>query len=265
MNKIRVLSFAITISLISMGLLFMIPDMGASGPTRSGHLDDVETQWNAEVAFEGNIPDYIDGIAIGDADRDNDGNEVVWASRDMKVLMGNYDDAGAFSYETIWTSGGQQLTPAIGDLRPDLEGNEIMIVGLSSGMEDDEAGAGTAELLYKSASGWQNERIFTEEKLIHGCDIGDLDPNIPGEEGVLASFGWNATLVWWDTEAGEWNSSLIFTDIGNVRKVVIADLLPDSIHEGNEMVAVSKGGFIPRVRTAALVLFQKLSGSASGL
>ena len=29
--------------------------------------------------------------------------------------------------------------------------------------------------------------------------------------------------------------------------------------------SVSKGGFIPRVRTAAYVLFQKFAGSAAGL
>ncbi|MFW3146460.1 MAG: hypothetical protein ACMUIE_06580, partial [Thermoplasmatota archaeon] len=43
-------------------------------------------------------------------------------------------------------------------------------------------------------------------------------------------------------EGGEWKSSLIFKDSGDVRKAVVADILPD--HPGNELVACSRSGNI---------------------
>ncbi|MGA1873361.1 MAG: hypothetical protein ACMUHY_06785 [Thermoplasmatota archaeon] len=194
--------------------------------------------WKANVPFEGT--GAIDGVAVGDADVDREGNEIVWCARDQKVYLGYYDSSGAFSYQDIWNSGGQQLTPAIGNLREDLPGNEILVVGLSSGTEDVDPGDGTATVLSKSGTGWSAERAFTDEKLVHGADIGDIDPTIDGEEAVIVTFSFKAYMIWWDED--HWNSSFIFQDTNNVRKVVIADLLPDSIHPGNELVAVSKSG-----------------------
>ncbi|MGA1793107.1 MAG: hypothetical protein ACMUHM_04080, partial [Thermoplasmatota archaeon] len=194
--------------------------------------------WKVSVPFQ--RTGALDGVAVGDADTARSGNELVWVSRDQKVYLGWYDTAGSFSYQDIWDSGGQQLTPAIGNLREDLPGNEILVVGLSSGTEDVDPGDGTATVLSKSGSGWTADRAFTEPKLIHGCDIGDIDPTIPGEEAVVVTFSFKAYMIWWDND--HWNSSFIFQDSNNVRKVYIVDVLPDSIHQGNELVAVSKSG-----------------------
>ena len=198
------------------------------------------SDWGAEIAFQGTAA--IDGLAIGEVDADHEGVEIVSSDRNNEVRITKYlSGSDSYSSEAIWTAGGQQLTPAIGDLRTDIPGNEIMVVGLSSGTEDVNPGDGTATVLNYDGSSWNAERAFTEENyLIHGCDIGDLDPNIEGLEAVAVTFGWNAYLIWYDYEAEEWKNDLIYHDNGNVRKVVIADLIDD--HPGNEMVTVSKGG-----------------------
>ncbi|MGA1820887.1 MAG: hypothetical protein ACMUHU_07765, partial [Thermoplasmatota archaeon] len=237
MKARKITSLLLVLTMLSLGSFLVLPE-GKGAGTRAGGAEVGKTLWDAEIAFQGT--GAIDGVALGDADTSRAGNELVWASRDQKVYLGGYDDDGTFSYDDIWDSGGQQLTPAIGDLRADKPGNEIFVVGLSSGDEDVNPGDGIATVLSKSGTGWTAERAFTDAKLIHGCDVGDLDPTIPGEEAVAVTFSWQAVMIWWDND--HWNSSLIYQDMGDVRKVVIADLLPDSIHPGNEMVAVSRSG-----------------------
>ncbi|MEA3557942.1 MAG: hypothetical protein U9R75_01685, partial [Candidatus Thermoplasmatota archaeon] len=204
--------------------------------------------WEARYAFVGSDDlECIDGIAIGDVVSSHEGNEMVWVARDEKVYIGYYDDTTeSWTYDDIWNTPGQQLTPSIGDIRPDLEGNEILVSGLSSGTEEINPGEGTATVLSRSGATWNAERAFTFSRLIHGCDIGDVDPTIPGEEGILTTFADDGTgtgrayMIWYDQNANAWNSSLIFHDGYNVRKVVIADILTD--RPGLELVTVSKSG-----------------------
>ena len=200
----------------------------SAGP--AGH-----TIWESEVAFEGTDP--IDGVAVGEVYTDLPGQETVITSRDGGVYL-VYRDQGRWVKERIWDSPGQQLTPAVGDLRPDREGNEILVVGLSSGTEDDDPGDGTATVLYREGGSWRFERAFTDTKLIHGCAVGDLDPSHPGIEAVLTTFNYTAVVLWWD--GSEYRNELLFTDSHNVRKAVIADIAP--YHDGNEVVCVSKSG-----------------------
>ena len=135
----KLMSIVVVISFLSMGSLLMIPE-GNGSPTRAGGSEEGKTLWEAETPFKGTAA--IDGVAMGDADTARAGNELVWVSRDQKVYLGQYDNSGSFSYQDIWDSGGQQLTPAIGNLRDDLPGNEILVVGLSSGTEDVDPGDG---------------------------------------------------------------------------------------------------------------------------
>ncbi len=194
-----------------------------------------QTIWDHQYPFIGT--DAIDGIAVGEVYTDKAGSESVITSRDGGVYLIYYDN-DQWVKEKIWQSPGQQLTPAIGDLRPDKTGNEVMVVGLSSGTEDENPGDGIATVLYREGGSWVDERAYTDEKLIHGCAIGDLDPNHPGVEAVVTTFNYTALMVWWDDD--HWNSSFIFDDSHNVRKAVIADLT--DAHDGNEVVAVSKSG-----------------------
>jgi len=161
----------------------------------------------------------------------------VITTRDNGVFL-VYKDGDQWIKENIWNPDGQQLTPAIGDLIPEKPGNEILVVGLSSGTEDDDPGDGTAVVLYKEDSVWKNIRAYTESKLIHGCDIGDLDPDHPGVEADLTTFNYTAVAMWWD--GNEFQTEMMFKDSHNVRKAVIADIV--DYHEGNEVVCISKSG-----------------------
>jgi hypothetical protein len=194
-----------------------------------------QTIWDHDYPFMGEKA--VDGVAIGEIYTDKTGSESVVVSRDGGVYVVYYEN-DQWIKEKVWDSPGQQLTPAIGDLRPDKTGNEILVVGLSSGTEYEDPGDGTATVLYREGSTWMTERAYTDEKLIHGCAIGDLDPTHAGVEAVVTTFNYTALMVWWDND--HWNSSLIFEDSHNVRKAVIADLTDE--HEGNEVVAVSKSG-----------------------
>lgn len=191
--------------------------------------------WTHEYPFLGT--DAIDGIAVGEVYTDKPGEETVITSRDGATYVLYYEN-DQWIKEKIWESPGQQLTPAIGDLRSDIDGNEILVVGLSSGSEDVDPGNGTATVLYRDGTSWTAERAYTDSKLIHGCAIGDLDPDNPGVEAVITTFNYTALMIWWDTD--HWNSSFMYKDSHNVRKAVIADLTDE--HEGNEVVCVSKSG-----------------------
>jgi hypothetical protein len=103
-----------------------------------------QTIWDHQYPFIGT--DAIDGISVGEVYTDKAGSESVITSRDGGVYLIYYDN-DQWVKEKIWQSPGQQLTPAIGDLRPDKTGNEILVVGLSSGTEDENPGDGIATVL----------------------------------------------------------------------------------------------------------------------
>ncbi|MBN1390414.1 MAG: hypothetical protein JXA22_07220, partial [Candidatus Thermoplasmatota archaeon] len=96
----RVMCVLTVLSLLSIGPLMVLPE-GKGTPTRAGATDPGTTLWDAEVSFKGTAA--LDGVTLGDADTTRDGNELVWVSRDQKVYLGYYTDAGAFSYDDIWT------------------------------------------------------------------------------------------------------------------------------------------------------------------
>ncbi|MDG6226209.1 MAG: hypothetical protein QCI82_11950, partial [Candidatus Thermoplasmatota archaeon] len=111
--------------------------------TRSVDLHKTLTLWDSVEAYKGTDP--MDGIAIGDALPDHPGNEIVTVSRDGNMYLSRFDEASSdFITEMIWMTSGSQLAPVIGDLKPG-NGNEILSVGLATGLEGDAApGDGTA-------------------------------------------------------------------------------------------------------------------------
>jgi len=229
-----------TVVLLLTAGLFLLPFEGKVTAETRGPLDNtLETMWDVAVAYQGIEP--IDGVAVGELLSDHEGPEIITSSRDMGVYLNYYDtNSASWMKEKIWTSPGQVLTPAIGDLMPDKEGNEVLAVGLTSGIEGDEdEGAGLATVIYREGGEWRSVNVFEDDALIHGCAIGDLDPTIDGVEAVVVAFSKNATMLWYEG-GGVWNSSHIYTDNGNLRKAVIADILPG--RPGNEVVIASKSG-----------------------
>ena len=224
-------------------LLISLPEAEVEGAA----TEDMNTLWEHEVAFSVPGDPFLkacDGIAVGEVYADRPGLETVFVSRNGWVYLSYYDQTSStWMTDQLWQSPGQLLSPAIGDLRPDKPGNEIIAVGLSYGTEDaPQGGNGTATVLVRETltSDWTPERAFTQPLLVHGCDIGDVDPTIPGNEAVVTTFNKTAVLIWWDNVTKTYQNSVIFPDSHNVRKVVIADILPE--RPGNELVAVSKSG-----------------------
>lgn len=181
--------------------------------------------------------DAIDGVEVADFDPEHPGLEIISVDRTLKVTESYFLNGSWFS-QTIWQSQGQMLTPAVGDLIPSHPGNEIIVVGISSGTEDEPAGGGITTLIYKEGNSWRTETIFQEEYLIHGATVGDLIPSHPGEEAVVTSFSGGVYLLWYDN--GSWNSTRIYLDSGKARKAVIDDFIPEK--EGNEVAIVAKSG-----------------------
>ncbi len=235
----------ISIMIISVMMLFTTLTMleteysGAMEARSNGPIDRM-TLWEVETAYQ--TGGATDGVAIGELLSSHDGDEAIVLSRDMGVYLTYFQtDTSSWHTEKIWTSPGQGLTPAIGDLMPDKEGNEVLVVGLSAGLEDaDDAGQGLATVLYREGGSWQSVNVFNVTSLLHGCDIGDLDPTIEGNEAVVVGFTREAHSIWYDQSDSSWHSSLICNDTGNLRKAVIADILPE--RAGNEVVIASKSG-----------------------
>jgi len=228
--------------LTASALLIWTPDK-ASGEVAAEDEEGWLPIWDHTVAFEGQPSKPTDGLDMGEVYPEKQGMETVFTSRDSWVYL-SYIEDGAWKNEKLWSAPGQQLTPAIGDLRSDLPGNEILVVGLSSGTENVDPGMGTATVLRLSGSQWVAETIFTFPSLIHGCTIGDVDPSIPGNEAVLTTFAKNGSgitvLAWYDQTAKVWKNSTMFTESGNVRKAVIADVLPE--RPGLEVLTVTNKG-----------------------
>ncbi|MCK5773801.1 MAG: hypothetical protein KAH57_08425 [Thermoplasmata archaeon] len=208
--------------------------------TRSNGPIDRTTLWEVETAYQ--TGGATDGVAIGELISSHDGDEAIVLSRDMGVYLTYFQiDTSSWHTEKIWTSPGQGLTPSIGDLMPDKPGNEVLVVGLSAGLEDaDDAGHGLATVLYREGGAWRSINVLETDSLLHGCDIGDLDPTIEGNEAVVVGFTREAYSIWYDQSNSTWHSSLICNDTGNLRKAVIADILPEN--PGNEVVIASKSG-----------------------
>ncbi len=208
--------------------------------TRADGPIDRTTLWEVETAYQ--TGGATDGVAIGELISSHDGDEAIVLSRDMGVYLTYFQTGtGTWYTEKIWTSPGQGLTPSIGDLMPDKEGNEVLVVGLSAGLEDaEDAGHGLATVLYREGGAWKSVNVFETDSLLHGCDIGDLDPIIEGNEAVVVGFTREAYSIWYDQSDSTWHSSLICNDTGNLRKAIIADILPE--RAGNELVIASKSG-----------------------
>ena len=172
---------AISLATMMVLTIFVVTIQGTAdeptGLTRAGSAASKITIWEPTVAFVNT--QTMDGVAVGDADPANPGNDIVTVGRDQGVYLTRYDNTTKqFSTDKIYDLGGQPLSPAIGNLKGDAN-NEIAVVGVSAGNEDEPAGNGTAVVLSRTGTTWTPEVAFEERMLIHGVDIGDLDPTIP--------------------------------------------------------------------------------------
>lgn len=157
------------------------PPADAGGEGAAG----AASPWIAEIALA--APHKIGGCAVGDADPDRPGLEIVAVdiAGDVHLI---YRDGDGWGHEVIARTGGEKIQCAIGPLDGVFEGSTIAVVGVAEGTEDD-GGAGSLVLVGKGADGWEH-RPFGEAyaTLLHGVTIADVDPDVSGPELAVTGF-----------------------------------------------------------------------------
>lgn len=182
----------ITVSIFLAAMLVGCSPAGSSG-------------WQVETALDGG--GKLGGCDVGDLDSARSGNEIGVVAADGTVTL-VYRDGSGWGSEKIGTAAGEMIQCAIGDVDPDHPGNELVAVGMKTGGEED-GGAGAAVIAFKEDGAWKLEPIFEDTALIHGVCVGDIDPDLAGNEILLVGFSLNATLA--HREAGTWKSAKIAT------------------------------------------------------
>lgn len=186
--------------------------------------------WTAAVIFQ--APGKLGGCAVGDADPDRPGNEIVSVCSNGEVFLTRREGAG-WKTDSIAKLGGEAIQVAIGDADPSTPGNEIVAVGVTEGGEDDGA-PGAATLIRRKGGGWKTEPIFEDRALIHGVCI---------ESGSVFVAGYSLTAHRLWKADGSWKSEVVAA-------------LPGP---GKNAVA-SRGGIVIACKDGSLVLVRKDGG-----
>lgn len=160
--------------------------------------DDVRGPWTYEVVWTS--PVKVGGCAVGDADPDREGLEIVAVDIEGRVHV-LYREGDGWGHVVAAETGGEKIQCAVGDLRGVFPGNTIAAVGMAEGTEDD-GGAGAVVLVGKTAEGWRSQPLDDVfPALVHGVAIADVDPEVPGDE--LAVTGFDKTVALFAFEDGE--------------------------------------------------------------
>ncbi len=222
--------------------------IGEFEPAHAG-LEMVFTGYSKNATMLGVSPWYYDvmfsrasktsGCTIGDLDSTRAGNEVVVASSDGNVAMLYKSSSGHWESQQLWQGEGELITPVIADFYEGNDGNELVVVGMSKGLEGE--GAGQATMIYGSGDTWNSAIMYIAPDMLHGLAVGDLDPEHDGSEVIVMSFGYDVTMLTWnETVPTDWKTTHMWHAEGKVRKGVIDDL--DPTQPGNELVVVDKSG-----------------------
>jgi hypothetical protein len=175
----------------------------------------------------------FDGVNFGDVD--NNGKlDVVGVGLSGQVWVARYVNH-EWTAQKIWDNPGELLQPAVGDVDNDGK-NEIVVGGMVAGPEAD-TGAGQVTMLKGSGTQWTATRIYTSEFMVHGIDVGDFDPDHPGIEIVIGTFGYNMTELAYTNS--KWVDTLMLKAGHKVRTVVVGDADDDG---KNEVTGISKDG-----------------------
>jgi len=200
--------------------------------------------WSARVLLE--APRSLGGAAIGDLDPQSPGNEVtaVSANGDVWLVRRAGDD---WTPERIHTSSGELIMGAIGDADPRYPGNEFVGVGMVAG-EESLSGPGQALMLRRTDAGWEAERLFVDEHMLHGVAIGDVAARYPGNEVVVCGFSHRVTLL--HQEGHGYAAEVIYVGNNRQKVLTIADVIPE--HDGNEIVVCGTDGNVVAIYESGL-------------
>lgn len=148
--------------------------------------------WGLYLAYEGRT--RINGVACGELDLAVPGDEIVFVDAEGHVRVVVREELGFEEQVGIGFArdpyggglGGELVQVAVGDLDPTRPGDEVLAVGVESGDEDG-GGPGVVRYYARSADdgAWTRGSVLTEG-LVHAVAIGDLLPERPGNEFIIA-------------------------------------------------------------------------------
>jgi|GEM_PF-6170110 len=251
---------AIAIVLICVGATFLTAIPAASAKVTPDNCRETDAGvWCAKTLMTAS--EKFDGVNYGDAD--NDGKtDVVASGLSGEVWLARYINH-EWTAQVLWSNPGELIQPAIGDVDNDGK-NEIVAGGMVAGPEAD-TGAGQVEMIKGSGNHWTATRIHTDGFMVHGIHVGDFDPDHPGNEVVIGTFGYNMTeLAFTD---GKWVETHMLSAGHKVRTVVVGDLDNDG---QNEVLGVSKDQNIYIVKkvnhvwTNQIIYHNPVDGDARG-
>lgn len=252
---------------------------GGSGGEATVLCRNADGSWTPTTVLSAG--DLVHGIAVGDLDPSNPGNEILVASHDSRAYL-IWKNATGWQNRTLFTDSDQLKNSAIGEFDTAHPGLEGVVVGGSGNVTEvylDATGnwtiktrwtapgglnrvaigdilpenAGneiltdgnyaTVTAVYGSGSSapWTAVPLWSDVAKMRGAAIGDVDPRSPGNEAVVAGFSANLTLL--RKTASGWEAEQLFNDgIWRLHWAAIGDV--DPAHDGVEVVT---GGYSQNV------------------
>ena len=185
--------------------------------------------WAARDSFAVNAGVY--GLTIGDANNDGNANEImvpIYSSSPSPSLIRAVWSGTAWDTTRIqFSTTSYPRDAVIGDIRPDLPGNEVYISGTS-----------TLWMAYWNGAAWDTAVVATSlASTIYALTLGDVDANLTGDELIAVHSSstyqisvWNWDGLAWQGRAWQYQTS----SIGSYCDIGIGDILTDN--PGNEVV-----------------------------
>ena len=157
---------------------------------------------------------------------------ILWLTPLAALTQTVPAESGTWHSEVLLSTEAGMGGLAIGDLDPEMAGNEVAVVN----------GAGEVWLVGRNGQGWRPQRIRTGEGELIMCAIGDVDPRYDGNEFVAVgmvrgeeSTSGQGQVLLIRKNVGDWVAEAIFTDDHMLHGVAVGDV--SARHDGNEIVA----------------------------
>jgi hypothetical protein len=207
--------------IIVVGMKSGLEDDGGEGEAVEVYWNATTKQWDTKVIFTNTM--MLHGVAIGDIDPRNDGDEVVvvgFAYRATLLKKVNH----TWVSELMWQDNNNVRKAVIDEFDSDHEGKELVVVSKS----------GKCTMIYWNGTQWINRVLWTDtEDGLARVAVGDCDQDLDGKEIVVGSDSGKVYLI--RGSGDSWDSTLLFTDIDKNRGVWIGDVDPNQ--PGNEIIA----------------------------
>jgi hypothetical protein len=195
---------------------------------------------------------FLNNIAIGDANNDGLNNEIFLTTCSQSIVRAVWN-GNTWDTLTIPLDSVSSIGVAIGDVRPDLPGNEVYVAGHNTGYPV----LSRLWMIRWNGSNWVRQTVNNfdwplDNTYALACDVavGDVDPTAPGNEiavcfthgggGMpfiyhfhIAILGWSNTA--WSIKTWHWDDPM---GVG-CNDIEIGDLIADN--PGKEIIVTCSG------------------------